>query len=104
MFGILVNKDGLKIDFGLVDFLKENLQVDEQIIGKDWSVANSMNKPKWNFDKKIWEETEPKEEDNQQIDKTKISPTTDELKEENERLWETVEFLLKQVNMIPKES
>lgn len=36
-------------------------------------------------------------------DKTKISPTNDELKEENEKLWETVEFLLKQVNMIPKE-
>lgn len=44
-----------------------------------------------------------KSKDNQQIDKTKISPTTDELKEENGRLWETVEFLLKQVNMIPKE-
>ncbi len=66
MFGIVINKQGYKIEFvalnedDTVQFyeLKDN----EQVIKKDWNVANVMIKPKWNFDTLIWEETATQEE------------------------------------------
>lgn len=93
MFGIVINKDGYKVEFVVLDKDKTpqfyELKEDEQIIEKDWAIANSMNKPKWNFEKEIWEETEPKEVENEVVDKTKIC-TTQQLQEKVANLEDTL--------------
>lgn len=66
-------------------------------------------KPKFNEEIQEWyegatdEEVREWQEENQQPSKTKICKSAEELTVENEQLWETVQFLLKQVDMIPKD-
>lgn len=57
MFGILIDDLGYKQDFVVVH--EYELKEGEQLIERDWHIANSMNKPRWNFDEEKWEETEP---------------------------------------------
>lgn len=74
MFAIVIDDQGYKVEFVVLNEDKTvqfyTLKENENIIEKDWQIANSMNKPKWNFETEIWEETEPK--DDEQVD---ICPT-----------------------------
>lgn len=61
MFGIVIDKNGFKIDFFVLDS-KGNpqgceLKDGEQVITISWDIANSMNKPQWNG--KEWIDTDP---------------------------------------------
>ena len=93
MFAIVINKSGYKVEFIVLNKDKKpqfyTLKESEKVIEKDWQIANSMNKPKWNFDTLEWEETEPK--DDEQIDNCSPIPTNEEL---NNQLVETQKLCL----------
>lgn len=96
MFGIVINKDGCKVEFVCLNQDKipqfYELKEDEKIIETDWAIANSMNKPKWDGEK--WIDTEP-------LPPTEIKPQplskTEILEQDNKKLWDSVEYLMKQV-------
>ena len=64
MFGIVIDKDGYKIDF--VHFFEDGeidgyvLHEDESIIQDGWQIANAMGKPKWTGTE--WIDEEPPEQ------------------------------------------
>lgn len=63
MFATLIDKDGFKIDFDMKHFLEEkHLENGEEIIEKNWQIANSLLKPKWDFDNEVWIEAATEEE------------------------------------------
>lgn len=77
MFGIVINKEGFKVAFVVLNEDKTpqyyDLQDGEQIIETDWAIANSMNKPKWDGSK--WIDTDllpPVEPPIKDVDKTDI--------------------------------
>ena len=51
MFGIIIDKNGYKERFVYLDeetnIMDDELQENEQLITADWSIANSMNQPRW---------------------------------------------------------
>lgn len=61
MFGIVINQQGCKVEFVVLNEDKTPqfyiLKDGESIIEKDWQIANSMNKPQWNGVE--WIDTEP---------------------------------------------
>lgn len=60
MYGILIDENGYKLDFDFLDVLNsKELKDGESIVEQDWKIANSMNKPQWQFDTKIWIDTDP---------------------------------------------
>lgn len=104
MFAIVINKEGYKTGFIVLNEDKTpqdyTLKDGESIITKDWNIANAMGKPRWIGTE--WIDEEPLK----QIDNcSEPSPKTNEqLTEENSQLWETIEFLLKNIEIIPKET
>jgi hypothetical protein len=102
MFGIVIDKQGFKVEFVALNEDKSpqfyELKEGEAIVEGDWQIANSMNKPQWNGTE--WVETEPLppiEEIPQQPNEMEV------LQKENKQLWDTVEFLLKANGNIPNE-
>lgn len=63
MFGIVINEEGFKKEFLVLNHNKEpqnyELKDNEKIIEEGWNIANSMVKPKWDGEK--WLETETPE-------------------------------------------
>lgn len=61
MFGIVVNEQGFKVEFVVLNEDKSpqfyTLKNGESIIEKDWQIANGMNKPQWNGSE--WIDIEP---------------------------------------------
>lgn len=61
MFGTIINKNGIKVGFVVLDESKMpiyyELNEGEVVIEESWEIANSMNVPKWDGEK--WVETEP---------------------------------------------
>lgn len=61
MFGVVINEQGFKVTFVLLNDDKipkyYQLKEGENIIEKEWSIANGMNKPRWDGEK--WIDTEP---------------------------------------------
>lgn len=59
MFGIVIDKDGYKIEFVVLDQNKKityyELKDGEKVVEEGWDIANSMVKPKWDGEK--WVET-----------------------------------------------
>lgn len=51
MFGIVIDKQGYKIEFVILNEDKSpqfyELKEGESIVEEDWQIANSMNKPQW---------------------------------------------------------
>ena len=67
MFGIVINKDNIKVDFVVLNDDKtpqnHDLKEDESIIETDWQNAISMVNPKWNGTE--WIETATQEDINE---------------------------------------
>ena len=69
MFGIVIDKNGLKVDFvnvfdnGEIDSYE--IKDGEQLITQDWQKANSMLKPMWTGSE--WVETATEEELNERF-------------------------------------
>lgn len=63
MFGIIINSNGYKVDLVVLNEDKSpqfyDLKDGETIIEEDWHIANSMNKPQWQFDTGEWIDTAP---------------------------------------------
>lgn len=61
MFGIVIDTQGYKVEFVILDEDKTpqyySLKDGESIIEQDWQIANSMNKPQWSGAE--WIDTEP---------------------------------------------
>lgn len=61
MFGIVINKQGYKVEFVSLNEDKTpqfyELKDGESIIEDGWDIANDMNKPQWNGSE--WIDTEP---------------------------------------------
>ena len=61
MFGIVIDKQGFKVEFVALNEDKSpqfyELKEGETIVKEDWQIANSMNKPQWVNDK--WIDTDP---------------------------------------------
>lgn len=61
MFGIVVDKQGYKVEFVALNEDKSpqfyELKDGKNIIEDGWQIANSMNKPRWNGSE--WVDTEP---------------------------------------------
>ena len=60
MFGILIDAQGYKLDFLVIG--EYEFKEGEQVIEEDWDIANSMIKPKWDFDNEVWIEAATEEE------------------------------------------
>ena len=61
MFGVVVNEQGYKVEFVVLNEDKSpqfyELKEGEAIVEEDWQIANSMNKPQWGGSE--WIDTEP---------------------------------------------
>ena len=61
MFGIVIDKQGYKIEFVVLNEDKSpqfyELKEGEAIVEEDWQIANSMNKPQWTGGE--WIDTDP---------------------------------------------
>ena len=61
MFGVVVNEQGYKVEFVVLNEDKSpqfyELKEGEAIVEEDWQIANSMNKPQWVNGK--WIDTDP---------------------------------------------
>lgn len=61
MFGIVIDKQGFKVEFVALNEDKSpqfyELKEGETIVEEDWQIANSMNKPQWNGTE--WIDTDP---------------------------------------------
>ena len=90
----------------MVDELEENMTTISPISNGD--IGTTPHRPRFDEENQVWvedmteEEIKALEEDNK-IDILTPIKTTEELTKENEQLWDTVEYLLKQVDMIPEE-
>lgn len=66
MFGIVINELGYKVEFVALNEDKSpqfyELNKGEQVIEKDWQIANSMLKPRWDFENEVWIEAATDEE------------------------------------------
>ncbi len=99
MFAIVINVLGYKVEFVSLNEDKSpqfyELNKGEQVIEKDWQIANDMLKPKWDFDNEVWEETATEEEIEAskppQIDICPPKTVEQRLKEAEQKLAESEE-------------
>ena len=99
MFGIVIDKQGFKVEFVALNEDKSpqfyELKDGEAIVEEDWQIANSMNKPQWVNDK--WIDTDPLppiEEIPQEPNEMEVlEKQVKELTQENKLLHAQVEVL-----------